>query len=495
MNNTIRNLFGVAAAIILLLGLNVATDKIFEPDNSAAEYNIPEYASPEVSAEQKEIYSLKDLNDELVAIAEKSNPSVVTITTEKTQQVRVLNPFAQFFGYPDAQEEQEYIQRGLGSGVIVSKDGYILTNNHVIDGVDEINVALFNGDEVKADIVGSDPETDIAVLKINSNDDLPAISMGNSDNLKVGSFVLAIGSPLDANLAHTVSFGIVSAKGRALNNLTIFGNYIQTDAAINPGNSGGALIDMNGQLVGINSAIASRSGGNDGIGFAIPVNLAKNIMEDLIDDGSVSRGYLGLVLGGEVDRTMAKALRLDRPGGIIIGQIEKGGPADKAGLKEEDIIVSLNGNPVESWDAFRNQIAAKKPGEKVKLEVIRDNKRHEYTVTLGNRESIAANTPGNSEKLNADLGFSVRNLSPAIKQQLNLDDSVKGVLVSNISQSSNAYSRGLRQNDVIVKVKNESITNAGDFNKAINKALRSDEEVVLLTILRNDITQYIAFEL
>src|SRR5690554_1519385 len=348
MTNSIRNIFGVATAIIVLLGFNVITNN-FISDSRTSDKILTESNTDIKSAEERAIYSLKDLNDELVDIAEKTNPAVVTITTEKTAQVQMINPFAQFFGNPNARQEREFVQRGLGSGVIVSQEGYIITNNHVIDGVDKIKVALFNGDEVNAELVGTDPETDIAILKI-GGDNLPTVPFGDSDNLKVGSFVLAIGSPLDANLAHTVSFGIVSAKGRALNNLTIFGNYIQTDAAINPGNSGGALIDMNGELVGINSAIASRSGGNDGIGFAIPINIAERIMNDLIEDGSVSRGYLGMIFGGEVDRTMAKGLGLDEPGGIIVGNVEKGGPSDDAGLQEKDVIISMNGEKVTNWD-------------------------------------------------------------------------------------------------------------------------------------------------
>lgn len=204
-------------------------------------------------------------------------------------------------------------------------------------------------------------------MKINGKN-LPAIELGNSDNAKVGSFVLAIGSPLSNDLAHTVSFGIVSARGRSLNNLTLFGDYIQTDAAINPGNSGGALIDLNGELVGINSAIASRSGGNDGIGFAIPINLAKRIMDDLIDDGEVSRGYLGMNFGGEVDQTMALAMGLDNARGIIVGEVVEDGPSDKAGLRESDIIISLNNEPVRDWDAFRTKICIYKPGDNVNLE-------------------------------------------------------------------------------------------------------------------------------
>lgn len=490
MNTTVRNIFGVAAAILVLLGFNLATDSssvtLSNADNDAIE-----------SAENRSVSSLQDFNDAIVDIAENTNPSVVTITTKRTQEVRVVNPFAQFFGNPgDQGETRERTQRGLGSGVIVSEDGYILTNNHVIADTDEITVRMFNGNEVNAELVGTDPQTDIAVLKIDM-DDLPAVEMGNSDDLKVGSLVLAIGSPLSEDLAHTVSFGIVSARGRSLNTLTMYGDYIQTDAAINPGNSGGALIDVNGNLVGINSAIASRSGGNDGIGFAIPVNLAKRIMTDLIEDGEVSRGYLGMYTGGEVDQTMARALGLDNVRGVIVGRVEEGGPADKAGLHQQDVIVSLNGEQIRNWDAFRTAIASKKPGEKIELGVIRDNEEVELTVPLGERpeNEVASADPAQMESMQERLGFTVTGLDESIREQLQLDADTDGVVVRNISEGSAAYERGLRRGDVITRVKRKAVTNSSEFYEEVESAMEAGDEVLLLTVLRNDIEQFVAFEL
>ena len=361
MKSSIKNIFGVAAAIIVILGFNVATD--------ITTIELPFVETEIETAEEKQITSLKDFNDSIVDIAQKTNPAVVTINTEKTQEIQTIDPFS-FFGNPwgggTQPEMRERTQRGLGSGVIVSEDGYILTNNHVIEGVDEIKIRLFNDDEIDATLIGADPQTDIAVLKIDGKN-LPALAIGDSDESKVGAFVLAIGSPLSEDLAHTVSFGIVSARGRNIgiirNNRGGYEDFIQTDAAINPGNSGGALIDMDGKLIGINSAIASRSGGNDGIGFAIPINLAKRIMDDLIDDGKVSRGYLGIEFGGEVDRTMAMALGLDQIRGIIIGQVIVNGPSYLAGLRKDDIVVSINDQPVRKWNAFRTKIASLKPGD------------------------------------------------------------------------------------------------------------------------------------
>lgn len=490
MNTAVKNFFGVAAAIIVLLGLNAYT-------GNSNLVSLPDYKTDVTPSESRSVATLKDMNDAIVDIAEKTNPAVVTITTEKIEQVRNMDPFSMFFGNPNGRDgnTQEYVRRGLGSGVIVSEEGYILTNNHVIENTDEIMVRLFNGDEIEAELIGTDPDTDIAVLKINV-DNISTVKLGNSDAAKVGSFVLAIGSPLSEDLAHTVSFGIVSARGRSLNNLTAYGDYIQTDAAINPGNSGGALIDMNGELVGINSAIASRSGGNDGIGFAIPIKLAKRIMDDLIEDGTVSRGYLGMYSAGEVDKTMAQALGLNRDRGIIVGQVVEDSPAEKAGLKEDDIIVSLNGEEVSDYDAFRTKVASFKPEEKVDIEVIRDGKEKEISVTLGIRPSdeIASNMPV-KEDIQEKLGFTVTNLTSDIKRQLNLTNDIEGVVVNKVSESSNSFERGLQRGDIITAVKRNKVETSEEFYKEVEKIAENGDKAVLLTVERNNMKQFIAFRL
>ncbi|MEQ8524829.1 Do family serine endopeptidase [Gracilimonas sp.] len=494
MSTTVKNIFGVAAAIIVLLGFNLATN-----DNSRT---LPDSEAKKIeSAESKPVASLKDFNDAIVDIAEKTNPSVVTITTKRVQEVRVINPFSQFFGNPrDEGGTQERIQRGLGSGVIVSEEGYILTNNHVIEQADEIQVRLFDGNQVDAELIGTDPQTDIAVLKIEVENP-PAVQMGNSDELKVGSFVLAIGSPLREELAHTVSFGIVSAKGRNIGLIQNrqeqwvgYEDFIQTDAAINPGNSGGALIDINGELVGINSAIASRSGGNDGIGFTIPINLAKRIMNDLVEDGEVTRGYLGMYMAGEVDQTMAKGLGLGDIRGIMVGRVEKDGPAETAGLKEKDIIVSLNGDKVKDWASFRTRIAAFKPGDEISLGIIRDQDNMTLDVTLGKRpqEQTASVAPQNKEEMDRRLGFTVRDLNSDIRQQLDIENETEGVIVLEVRESSNAYERGLRSRDIITEVGKTPIESTSDFYEQLEE---TESSVVLLTVKRNDLEQYIAFEI
>ena len=480
----------------LHMGNEAATE--VEPNNPTS-HALSDDSSPTkknpIPAAETPVVSLKDFNDAIVKIAEAANPSVVTITTERTQQVRVMDPFSMFFGNPNARDNtREYVQRGLGSGVVVSEEGYIITNNHVIENTDEIKVRLFDGQEVEAELIGTDPMTDIAVLKIDL-EDVPAIPLGDSDQAKVGSFVLAIGSPLSEDLAHTVSFGIVSARGRSLQ-LTAYGDYIQTDAAINPGNSGGALIDMNGTLVGINSAIASRSGGNDGIGFAIPMNLAKRIMDDLIEDGSVSRGYLGMYTAGELDPTMAEALELDVASGIIVGQVETDGPADKAGLEEEDIIVGLNDEPVKNWDAFRTKIASFKPKDVVELNILRDGKPRSLEVIIGERPSDQQITMNAAPlDLDEDLGFSVRSLTESLRNELRLSEDLKGVVVQSLKESSEAYERGLRNGDIISAVKRKDISSAQEFYDAVQKSLDEGDRALLLTVERDNLKQFIAFRL
>ncbi|MFN1834625.1 Do family serine endopeptidase [Balneola sp. MJW-20] len=506
MRNSIKNTFGIAAAILMLLGVNVVTED--------ANIRLPDYKldSEVTRAENRSLNTLKDFNDAIVDIAEKTNPAVVTIKTEKTTQVnqRIPDVFQRFFDMPENGGTREYTRRGLGSGVVVSDDGYIITNNHVVEGTDEITVGLYNGDEVSARIIGRDPQTDIAVIKVEDTGDLQSIKIGNSDNASVGSFVLAIGSPLDENLAHTVSYGIVSARGRNIGiirdesgNPYGYEDFIQTDAAINPGNSGGALIDMNGELVGINSAIASRSGGNDGIGFAIPINLAKRIMDDLIDDGVVSRGYLGLGWAGNVDRTMAQALGLKDTRGFLVGEIVDGEAADRAGIEENDIVVGLDGEPVKSFISFRSSIAGKRPGDRIILTVIRDGKEKDITVTLGALEdgATAENPAVENEDMEELLGFNVTELTEDIKNQLELSPNTNGVVVNRISESSNAAERGLIRGAVISEVKGSKDRNATkinsveDFYNAIDKIRNNDDDLILLTTIFGNRKQFVAFEL
>ncbi|MEL7832605.1 Do family serine endopeptidase [Fodinibius sp. Rm-B-1B1-1] len=446
--------------------------------------------------------TITELNDTIVKIADETKQAVVTVKVTQKVEARP-NPFSQFFGNP-RQEPQEYERRGHGSGVIVSKKGYILTNNHVVENANKIEITLFNDKTYDAEIVGSDPLTDIAVLKIDASN-LNVIKLGNSEQLRVGEMVLAIGSPLEANLAHSVSMGIISAKERRIGILEQrnagYENFIQTDAAINPGNSGGALVNMDGELVGVNSAIASRSGGSDGIGFAVPVDIAKRVMQSIIENGRVVRGFLGITSGGEVDGTMAKALDLDKAYGVIVGQVKQDGPADKAGLKEDDIIQTMNGEPIRSWGAFRTKVATSSPGTEVELEINRDGNKRTLSVTLGelSNDEMAKNSQqqNRSEDLQKKLGFSVENLSPRIAEELELNQDQDGVVVAQISQQSEAYQQGLRRGHVITEIDRNPISNERDFMNAMNNIVEEGKDVVLLrvTVPRSGSSQLIAFEL
>lgn len=505
MKSQNRNYILIAIAIILIAGF-VTVD--FDA-SEAGLINLPDFSKveDETAAKDMPINTLADINKALSEIVDETVPSVVTIrvSEEVTIQRRSVPPFfQQFFGgraVPSRPEKQ--IRQGLGSGVIVSKDGYILTNNHVVANAEKIIVTLHNGREYHGKVVGRDRLTDIAVVKIDA-EGLNPLPIGDSEKVQVGEMVLAIGSPLRPNLAQTVTFGIVSAKGRTIGRGNGYNLYIQTDAAINPGNSGGALVNMNGQLIGINSAIISKTGGFQGIGLAIPSNIARSIMRSLIDNGKVERGYLGVGFGGEVDATMARALQVDVTNGVIIGNVAEGSPADEAGLQKSDIIYEINGDPVNSWKELRTVIGTSTPGERVDLGIVRGSKQMEVTVTLGENEQMAAleGQSSGDKGLSKTLGFDVEDIGPRIAKQLGLESNQSGVVVTDVNPTSNAYRQGLRSHDIIVEVANQPVENLKDFIKAIRN-VQGEDQVVLLQVLRagrlqGDIVvnrRYIAFEL
>ncbi|MDZ7658323.1 Do family serine endopeptidase [Fodinibius sp.] len=473
--------------------------------NNASVLSLPGFSSDEKveQSEKPPSKTIGELNDAIVDIADKTKQAVVTVKVTQTVEARP-NPLSQFFGNP-RQQPQEYQRRGQGSGVIVSDKGYILTNNHVVENASEVEVQLLNDKRYDAKVIGTDPLTDIAVLKIDAQElnDLNVVKLGNSEKLRVGEMVLAIGSPLQASLAHSVSMGIVSAKGRSIGIIEQgagYENFIQTDAAINPGNSGGALVDMDGELIGINTAIASRSGGSDGIGFAVPIDIAKNVMKSIIENGSVVRGYLGIQMGGEVDATMAKALGLDEAYGIIVGSVPEDGPAAEAGLQADDIIQTINGEPVRSWGSLRTSIGTSPPGTEVELGIIRDGDKQTITVTLGQQpeDMMTAMQPGNSSEpdIEKKLGFKVEELTPRIAQELELSENQDGVVVTQISRQSEAYQQGLRRGFVITEVDRQEISNVREFNRAMSQLVEGGKDVALLRVTTpGGNSQLVAFEL
>lgn len=466
---------GVVIGLILAAGFGISnSSKADTPDTPQSE--------SKKSVDVSNLDVAYALSNAFASVAEKVNPAVVTISTETTikQRVRIPSFFEDFFG-PQGDREREYKAQGLGSGVIVRSDGVILTNNHVIDGADDIIVTLIDGREFPGKVTGTDPRSDIAVIQIDAKD-LPSISLGNSDNLKVGEWVLAIGSPLSPEYNHTVTAGIVSAKGRQVSGLTGVQDFIQTDAAINPGNSGGALVNLRGELIGINTAIASRTGQNSGIGFAISSNLARVVMEDILDDGKVSRGWLGVRID-RVSKDIAEMYGMKNTDGVLIRSLEKDSPAERDGIEPGDIVIAVNGQPVKTPTELSSIIGSKKPKEKVKITVIRDGKEKTIEVTLGEFPTELLGNNTSKENKIEDLGLSVTNLDKSLRNELRLSDSDYGVVIREVMRGSVAENAGLQRGDLIMRVNRARINNVDDFEKQIAEI--EPGGVVLLQIKRN----------
>jgi serine protease Do len=371
--------------------------------------------------------------------------------------------------------------------VIISPEGYILTNNHVVDHATEVTVTLSDKREMKARVVGTDPRTDIAVLKIEGSN-FPSLVLGDSSKVEVGDIVLAIGDPF--GVGQTVTSGIVSATGRGGLGIEEVEDFIQTDAPINPGNSGGALVDDEGHLIGINTAILSgNSGGNQGIGFAVPINMARHDMDQILAHGKVERGYLG-ILPQNITPAMAKALNISETNGALVGDVTANSPASKAGLKTGDIILSVNGEAVSDANQLRLKIGNLDPSSKINLKVMRDGRSMEIPVQLGefpNQERASVNK---DEKDGVVLGVSVENLTPETAQQLKLAPQTKGVVVNEVSPSSRAAEAGLQPGDVIQQVNRKPVTNINDFKQMINSA-KTDSPLLLL-VYREGTTLFLA---
>ena len=432
-------------------------------------------------------------------------PTVVSIKSSKVVKTGMsrgqgqgqIDPFRQFFGdqfggqfnTPNMPEEQR--SEGLGSGVIVSPEGYILTNNHVVDGATSVQVVLSDRREFKARVIGKDAKTDVAVVKIDAGGTLPAITIGDSERVEVGDYALAVGNPF--GVGQSVTLGIVSATHRGMRNeIEGYEDFIQTDAAINPGNSGGALVNDRGELIGINTAIiAHGSEGNQGIGFAVPVNLARNVMDQILKNGKVTRARLG-ILPQDVTPAIARQFGVKDSQGALVGEVEAGSPAQKAGLKTGDIILEVNSNAVYDANQLRNIISSMQPDSNVTLKVWRDGAQRTLPVTLGELNPEEARTRGgngrNSDRSEEALeGVSVEDLTSQVARGLNLPAGTAGVVVSEVSPASTAASAGLKQGDVILEVNRRPVKNVAEFEAAV----RNSKDGTLLLVNREGHTTYI----
>lgn len=422
-------------------------------------------------------------------IAEAVRPAVVNISTMRTVKVQGgVNPFfddpffRRFFG-DQFRAPQERKTTSLGSGVIVEPAGYILTANHVIQGADEIRVTLADRREFKGVIVGTDAMTDIGIIKIDA-DNLPTIKWGDSDRLRVGETVLAIGNPY--GLSQTVTMGIVSAVGRANVGIADYEDFIQTDAAINPGNSGGALVNVRGELIGINSAIFSTSGGHQGIGFAIPTNMARTVMNSLIGKGKVVRGWLGVTVQS-LTHDLARQFELKDEKGVLIGDVFEGSPAEKAGLQRGDIVAEFGGKRIDEPNQLRNMVAGTEPGQKVDMKIIRENRKIALSVVIGDLP-LDAQKPSAGGYDNLLRGISVQDLTPDMYSRLNLPKKLKGVIVTDIAEESPA-AMSIMRGDVIQEINRQKIAGISEYENVVSKIKPSEN--ILLLIFRGGSSLYI----
>jgi serine protease Do len=445
----------LVAIMAFIIGLVIASNiTIFQGRNTE-----------ESVAQEPSYHSLENLQNyrksPFTPIAKEVLPAVVNISAERIITVRTPLfhfPFEEFFG--EIPKEYERKAQSLGSGIIISKDGYLITNNHVVEHADKIIITLADNTIYKNEdvvVIGTDPKTDIAVLRIKAADPLPYAQMGNSDEIEIGDWAIAFGSPF--GFSQTMTVGVISAKERThvpLRHGPTFQDFIQTDAAINSGNSGGPLVNIDGEVIGINSAIASPSGGNVGIGFAIPINLARSIADELIEEGKITRGWLGVSIQ-ELTPEIAKGLGLDESKGVIIAKVLDDSPAEKGGLKEGDIITGFNGEKVENMDQFRFSVAAIPPNSKVSIEIIREKRERNITVKIG--EMVDETAVSKKEtSIEEWLGLSVDDLGP--------NSSEYGVLVTKVETGSPADDAGIEPGDIIKRIGNSYIRSLDDFNDA-----------------------------
>ena len=489
----IRGRAGLAAGALLLAG-SIAGWTAADAVGTSAAAATPAPAAAPAGATARTIGAG---GDSYAPIVDRIAPAVVTIRSEKrirnvSQDLPDDPLFRQFFGQrgPGPRVMPERREGALGSGVIVRADGYVLTNHHVIDGADQVRIELSDGRSLKAQVVGSDAPSDLAVLKIDGHD-LHTLTLGDSEQVRVGDVVLALGNPL--GVGQTVTMGIVSAKGRATGmGDGSFEDFIQTDAPINQGNSGGALVSTRGELVGINSQILSPSGGNIGIGFAIPANMARNVMTQLIDKGHVRRGMLGVTVQ-PMTSELARSLGIGEVTGALVSGVQPGSPADKSGVKRGDVITAVNGQEVKDSNVLRNHVAELQPGSRVELSVLRNGKPQSLTLTLAELSASRGTSEDDGDQGQrpdgTGFGMAVEPLTRDSARELNLEVA-SGVLVTGVQPSGRAAEAGLRSGDVIDEVDGKHV----DSVDALRSALKAGDRPALLLVHRSDTTLFLTLD-
>ena len=440
----------------------------------------------------KESIDILSRTDQAMAdIVHAVKPCVVNISSQRTMTIAPFSSpffedplFHDFFGESqrNSGKPRKYKQKGLGSGVIVGKEGYIITNNHVVQDSEEITVKLSDKRQFKGKVIGADPRTDLAVVKISAGN-LPFISLGDSDKLRVGERVIAIGNPFGLN--QTVTSGIISAIGRADVGIADYEDFIQTDAAINPGNSGGALVNIRGELIGVNTAIATTSGGYQGVGFAIPSNMVRVVMESLIKKGKVVRGWFGMSIQ-PLTPELARQFELKSEKGVLVSDVVDDGPAQKAGIQQGDIILTYNGKEIEDVSQFRNMVAGGKPGTEVNIKLLREGKEKSLRVIIG--EAPAKQSTTTDETNSMFIGINVQSLSSKQRMALGIPTQIKGVIVTSVDDDSEAAGI-LQTNDIIMEVNKKKTSNIDEYKAAIG-SIKDDEEILML-IYRDGASLYI----
>lgn len=449
------------------------------------------------AASQKDIEILDRSAKAFASVVKDVKPAVVHISVESTvsanpEMEQFFNHpfFERFFGpqfqNPDSQPRKRQ-QYGAGSGFIISDDGHILTNNHVVENAEKITVTLSDNQKIDAELIGTDPQSDVALIKINVSDPLPTIPLGDSEAIEVGEWVIAIGNPF--GLSQTVTVGVVSAKGRSRVGINEYENFIQTDAAINPGNSGGPLLNIHGEVVGINSALYSRTGGYMGIGFAIPINMVKSIEDQLQKHGKVTRGWLGVAIQ-DVDENLAESFGLEKAEGILVSETQPDSPADKAGIKQGDVLLSLNDVGLKDVADLRNRVALIIPGTEVTLHLIRDSKPLDIEVKIGEQPADFGNIAQKkmTNDVLGDFGLAVQELTKDLAEQFGYQDR-KGVIVSEVLPGSPAEQSGLKTGQLIEEVNKVRISSIADLQQVLDQS--TDKKRVLLRVRSGNFSQYV----